>query len=243
MEKLNSQEKKIISILSKKYNFDKLEAINEIIKNRKNEEKKESKKPFGILNKLINEQYNKELKTSKWNNCKFYKLNTLKSNNVGIIGEQFLSECCKQNSIKSNIDGSKTKQKGGGYGDGIIKGKSIEIKMARLGVSNTFQYELGEHPWKTDYIALIGTTPTNIIYLSLIKNFNENYYNSPRRRVTPYFNRAITKRKEGGENAGNFKLTLSEQRCKDSVSSKYSIEIDIHTKFSKIGKYINKIIC
>lgn len=74
--------------------------------------------------------------------------------------------------IKSEIDGSKTKSTG--MGDGLIKGRSVEIKTARLGAfdSKTFQHELGENPWLSDYLIFLDISP-NKFYLTIFPNFSE----------------------------------------------------------------------
>ena len=47
--------------------------------------------------------------------------------------------------IEACVDGSKTKELGGGVGDGLILQKSVEIKTSLRGsTSPNFQHELGE---------------------------------------------------------------------------------------------------
>ena len=75
--------------------------------------------------------------------------------------------------IDSNIDGSKTKKKGGGKGgDGNIMSKSVEIKTAHLGSNKktrSFQHELAETPWKSQFMLFIDVAPT-CIYMTIFRN-------------------------------------------------------------------------
>ena len=115
--------------------------------------------------------------------------------------------------------------------------KIIEVKTARLGKNKTFQHELGEHPWKSDFIALIDITPA-LIYLSIIPNFTEEHYQHPKRKATPYFNKSITLRKETSDaNSGAFKLTLTE----NDLRTKNTLIITNETE-DIINTFINSII-
>ena len=80
-----------------------------------------------------------------WGGSILEDISRLESNNVGVVGETFLDKICEETDIESSIDGSKTKQIGGGIGDGEIKNKSNEVKTARQGNGNSksFQHELG----------------------------------------------------------------------------------------------------
>lgn len=116
-----------------------------------------------ILINLINKQKEKE------------DIIKLQSNNVGIIGEEFIKNICNISNINNNIDGIKSRKKGGGFGDGFINNKIIEIKTVVQSSSNVFQHELGEKPYLFDYIIFIDISP-EIIYLTIFKNFDEFSY-------------------------------------------------------------------
>ena len=152
-----------------------------------------------------------------WSNSKFKEINDLVANNVGNVGEIIINNICNSLNIESSIDGSKTKQIGGGIGDGKIKNKTTEVKTARLGNNNTFQHELGEHPWNVEFMCFVDVTPENI-YLTIIPNFSKEHYDKPSRTAEPYFNKSITRRKEKSkENSGAFKLTINETDLKNSI--------------------------
>ena len=152
-----------------------------------------------------------------WSNSKFKEINDLVANNVGNVGEIIINNICNNLNIECTIDGSKTKQIGGGNGDGKIKKKNTEVKTARLGNNNTFQHELGEHPWNVEFMCFVDVTPENI-YLTIIPNFSKEHYEKPSRTAEPYFNKSITRRKEKSkENSGAFKLTINETDLKNSI--------------------------
>lgn len=238
INQISNNEKNIINILSNKFNFS-IEDANKTLYNKYKEHNKQLiiKTPENNLIKLISIQTKKEKKLS-WNDGPFIYINNLKSNNVGIIGEKFILDCCRNNNITCKIDGNKTKQLGGGNGDGFIKEKTIEIKTARIGVKGVFQHELGEHPWKADYLIFIDIL-TDKLYLTIMKNFTEKYYIKKDRNAEPYFSNKITRRKDTTNIPGNFKLSLYENNLK---KSKYVLLINNNISFECIGKYINKYI-
>jgi hypothetical protein len=174
----------------------------------------------------------------KWFGSRFQILNELKPNNVGNVGEKYIKIICNSCGIQSNINGGETKQVGGGNGDGTINNKNVEIKTARQGFSDTFQHELGEHPWKSDFLIFVDITPSNI-YLTIIPNFSRVYYEKPKRKATPYFNKTITRRKETNIIHGAFKLTLSEKDLKECENT---LEISLETDIECISNFIYSII-
>lgn len=191
-----------------------------------------------IIINLINIQKEKEEKNNIWIDSPYKDLIKLQSNNIGIIGEKFIEELCKINEIKVKIDGSKTKKIGGGYGDGKIKDKYIEIKTAHQTSKNSlFQHELGETPWKSDYIIFVDIAPYNI-YITIFKNFNEEHYKN-KINCEPYFpSKIITWRK----NSGAFKLDTSVKINETNIVNKYTIKITEITKNIEIKDFINNSI-
>lgn len=191
--------------------------------------------------KIIEDEYNIQVECDcLWDNSPYKKINELKANNVGKVGEKILLQICIENNIKCTIDGSQTKQIGGGVcGDGFINNKSIEVKTARLGKGKTFQFELGEHPWNANYMSFVCITPKNI-YLCLLKNFTKDHYLIKNRTAKPYFNKKITRRKETSKDgSGAFKLTLREQ---DIIDCKNKIIITNNLKDESIKNFIENII-
>ncbi len=130
--------------------------------------------PSIILVDIIEEQKIKQQNINIWEKSVFKHISILESNNVGNVGEMLIQNICKICNIPSEIDGTKTKQIGGGKsGDGIIKNKTIEIKTARLGAASpSFQHELGEHPWNAEYMIFVDISPFDV-YITIFKNFSE----------------------------------------------------------------------
>ena len=205
------------------------------------ENKQNINNPSQILLDIINTQKLKEEKANIWNNSIYKYVSTLESNNIGIVGEMLIQKICNECNIYSNIDGTKTKQKGGGKeGDGKIKCKSIEIKTARLGTSlssPSFQHELGEQPWIPNYMIFIDISP-EIVYITIFKNFSEEQYKENGFKCYPFFpTKTITRRK----GIGNFKLDTSIIINNKCVKNGYSIIIK-NDNINEIGKFINKMI-
>ena len=76
-----------------------------------NNSNEESELPSNSLVKLITEQKTKEKTNNMWESSPYKDLPKLQSNNVGIVGENFIEFICNKTDIPVNIDGSKTKKK------------------------------------------------------------------------------------------------------------------------------------
>lgn len=218
-----------------------IQEYERIIKNAQNEITKLRSKlqkhntPSTLLSNIIEEQRCKEEKNDIWTKSFYIDITKLQSNNVGIVGEKLIQGICSQCNIKSHIDGTRMKTRGGGNGDGNIKDKTIEVKTAHLGISGTFQHELGEHPWKSDYLMFVDITPESF-FLTILKNFTESHYKCRGTKCAPHFpNKTITRRKE----QGNFKFDTS---VKLNRKSSATIEITKTTTMSELGEFINTSI-
>jgi hypothetical protein len=195
--------------------------------------------PSELLVSVIDVQRQKENEANIWKDSKYRYIAELESNNVGNVGENLIQKICESQGIPSSIDGAKTKLKGGGDdGDGRINGRSVEIKTARLGASQTsFQHELGEHPWKANYIAFVDVAPAHI-YLSIFPNFTEEHYKTGQ-KCAPYFpTKSVTWRK--GE--GAFKLDTSPNINEVLMIRGNCIKINEKTSFDELGAFINRIV-
>jgi hypothetical protein len=194
-----------------------------------------------LLCSKVAEQKEKEVRQDIWENSKWKDLATLESNNVGEVGEQFLLGLCKMAGVEAEIDGTTTKQIGGGAGDGIIKGKSVEVKTARQGASKaaTFQHELGEVPWHADYMAFIDISPQNF-FLTIFPNLTEEEYKSGN-KLTPYFpTKKVTWRKQKG--AFKFDTSVNLNTTQATVSNAHTLIWTQDTSIETIKNFIDRII-
>jgi hypothetical protein len=182
--------------------------------------------PSSWLVALIEEQKKKEDEKDIWKNSKFKDIAKLQSNNVGIIGEQLVHTLCNKAGIEASIDGAKTKQKGGGAGDGIINGKTVEIKAAVQGNSSkSFQHELGETPWKADYMIFIDISPEHY-YMTIFKNFTEEHYKSGEKCSLYFPTKSITWRKKTGAFKLDTTVAINQSNIKKGVSIKITDDMD-----------------
>ena len=140
---------RIVNLLAKEYNFDVNTAISIVNTHFPEHGLKTETVPTGeetvntptnALLKIINTQKEKEERLNIWKNSVYKFLPNLQSNNIGNVGEMFLGKICEVQGIDSDIDGTKTKKVGGGDGDGIINGKTIEIKTAHCGGNLSYQH-------------------------------------------------------------------------------------------------------
>lgn len=194
-----------------------------------------------IATKLINKKHDAKQKRDIWGESQWKHISELENDDVGKVGEEIIDCFCQKASIDSSIDGTKTKQIGGGIGDGKIKGKTCEIKTARLGSSyNSFQHELGEIPWKAEYMIFLDIAP-NIMFITIFPNFTEEFYKTSGAnsliKCEPYFpTKSITWRKQKGA----FKLDTS---TKINSQNKYTFPINKNTvDYSKFKQFVDSII-
>lgn len=192
------------------------------------------KSPEQIFIDITKKYKDKEETIIIWDDSVFKPFTTLTSNNRGNVGEDFINELCSLCDIKGEICGTSFKGLGK---DGDIKEKSIEIKTAYLGNSGTFQHELGEEPWKSEYMIFIDVSP-KLIYLTIFKNFDEKKYKG-KDTLIPYFpTKTITWRK----NKGAFKLDTSEKINEECVKNGYSIKINDKINNEELKIFLNKSI-
>ena len=194
------------------------------------------------LIEIIKSQYEKEQDQNIWENSKWKYIAQLENNNVGIVGEKFMQKLCDDANIPATIDGSKTKEVGGGYGDGLINNKSIEIKTARVGTGKgmSFQHELGEKPWLADYMIFVDIAPDKF-YITIMPNFTEEQYKATC-LCKPFFpSRSFCWRKK----SGSFKFDTSK-----ALNEKQSLIENSNTfawaptrTIEEIKLYIKRIIC
>ena len=194
-----------------------------------------------FVTNLINQKYEKKQKRDIWDNSKWKNISELENDDVGGVGEEIIHEFCKKAQIVSDIDGTKTKQKGGGIGDGKIKGATCEIKTARLGSSEiSFQHELGEVPWNAKYMIFLDIAPEKM-YITIFPNFTEEFYKKSgvdsSCKCSPYFpTKSITWRKQKGA----FKLDTSRSI---NEKNKYTFIIDSETTdYSRFKSFVDTII-
>jgi hypothetical protein len=190
--------------------------------------------PNDIFIEMINNQQKKEENSDIWKDSPYKHLVKLQSNNVGNVGETFIQKICDTCGIKAQVDGSKTKELGGGIGDGVILNKSIEIKTSHRGCSSpNFQHELGETPWKSEIIIFIDVDPA-CIYLTIFNNFNEEFYKSGK-KCEPYFpTKSITWRK----GTGAFKLDTTVKINEDNIKKENTFKITSAINLDELKSFI-----
>ena len=232
---IKSKEREIENIKVKSLSY----TNNQTAKNDKYNE--ESNSFTTLATNLINNKHTQKQKRNIWGNSEWKNISDLENDDVGGVGEEIIDKFCKKAQIVSEIDGTKTKQVGGGIGDGKIKGKTIEIKTARLGSSgSSFQHELGELPWKAKYMIFLDISPEKM-YITVFKNFSEEFYKKSgldnTNKCCPYFpTKSITWRKQKGA----FKLDTS---ININEKNKYTfIIVRKTTDYSKFKSFLDAII-
>ena len=190
--------------------------------------------PNDLFIEMITIQKQKEENSDIWKFSPYKDLVKLQSNNVGNVGETFIQKICDSCNIDAKLDGSKTKELGGGCGDGFIQGKSIEIKTSHRGCSYpNFQHELGETPWKAEFMIFIDIAP-NCIYLTIFKNFTEEFYKSKKKCDPMFPTKSITWRKSSGA----FKLDTTIQINEENIKKCFTFKINSSVNMTELKYFI-----
>jgi hypothetical protein len=190
---------------------------------------------------IVTTQYQRKEQRDIWKTSEWKHIADLENDYVGKVGESFLQKLCDDSNITASIDGTKTKELGGGCGDGIINGRTVEIKTARAGTGKTmsFQHELGETPWAAEFMCFIDIAP-NKFYLSIFPNFSEEKYKSCS-KCEPYFpTRSFCWRKK----SGCFKLDTTESinDIQSKLTENFTLAWNPDVEMSAISSFINRIV-
>ena len=184
---------------------------------------------------VVIKQHDKKMKRDIWTDSKWRIVKNLDIDDVGKIGETMISKICKKSGICSCINGKK-----GNIGDGVINNKSVEIKTSRLSSNGrTFQHELGETPWKSDYMLFFDISPSSI-YITIFPNFTEELYKKSGmdckiKAGDVFKTKSICWRKR----SGNFKLDTT---VKINEINKYTFILNNDTDYYEIKNFINSSI-
>ena len=191
-------------------------------------------RPTDMFIAIINDQKQKEINSDIWKISPYKDLPLLQSNNVGNVGEKFMQKTCDDCNIPACIDGLKTKELGGGAGDGLILDKSVEIKTSHMGCgSPSFQHELAETPWKSQFMLFIDVAPT-CIYMTIFRNFSEEFYKSGE-KCEPYFpTKSVTWRK----GSGAFKLDTTVKINEENIVRGNTIRINGDVSLAELKAFI-----
>lgn len=192
----------------------------------------ELKTPFQTFTTEIDKQREIEGSVNIWENSVFINFPKLQTaQRRGDVGEGFIQAICQELNIESSIDGLSNKQIGGGGKDGIIMGHTVEIKTAYQGSKSTsFQHELGEKPWLSEFMIFINVAP-QCLYITIFKNFTEEVYKGHGKLAPVFPTKSVTWRK----NEGAFKLdttvAINETNCIGEYS--HTFKLTAESKFDE----------
>lgn len=176
-----------------------------------------------------------------WSDSPYKDIAVLESDYVGKVGETMIQQMCDSAGVDAKINGLSTKERGGGEGDGTIKGKTVEIKTARQGAhSPSFQHELGEKPEKADFMCFLDISPTHMD-MTLFQNYSREFYETSGNEnvKTEHFpTKSVTWRK----GCGAFKLDTTVVINNNNVENGTAFRIDSSMSLEKFKEYVDTII-
>ena len=164
--------------------------------------------PNDILACIIEEKY-REIQQTVDSKKRFYKIYQLEGNAIGQIGEKFarniISKITEIENIKDVIHDE--------YDIRTCDGITFEIKTARHGRNDTFQFNGINPHYNVDYIICIGICGDEALY-RIIKKRNELVYVHEKAKRGWYIKNDDFSKKIVAMNPGNevnFKLTLAKK--------------------------------
>ena len=184
---------------------------------------------LNIIEKTIQEQYAKQQADNVWSGKKYEKINELKNDYSGKVGELIAKKFCQKFKIPHNYEEDRIDDEA--TYDIVIKGKKVEVKTGRLGKHGGFQHE-SLRDGGCDYFMFIDVLPSKL-YLTV---FSSNFNFSKRH---PIIGRKPHLRK-GTTNV--YKFDFGNSTFRKAIASGICIEIDSNTKDSDIKKFLNKVI-
>ena len=179
---------------------------------------------INTLKDIIEDLHAKENTENIWKDSIFEKINDLKINNSGKVGERLISQICERLNIEYIYD-EDIISPDGSY-DMIINNKKVEIKTARVGAKKLkFQHEtLREEENGADVFLFVDIMP-NSFYLTYIK-----YKDFDFRKKHKILN-ATPHNRKGTDNI--FKFDFSVKRIIYGIENNAGISIDMKTSSSE----------
>lgn len=120
---------------------------------------------MNLMFNCIETEFKLEQQGNLWDLSYFVKIDKLKNNNSGRVGENFVF-----NLLKNNFECEKSNNFNNGTYDLKVFNKKIEIKTARIGKNNSFQHENLRNK-DCDFFLFIDIEP-NHFYITIIPCFN-----------------------------------------------------------------------
>ena len=198
----------------------------------------EGESPIGVFTECIEEQWQKESKTSLWKTGTFAKWNDLKPNNSGNVGEHALHKFCTICKIPNRYEWTKNKKSWKDTNhktyDMIINSKTVEIKTARIGTNGGFQHESLRNNG-SDYYAFIDALP-NYVYLTIIPTFNLTEMNNL------FFSKDSQKARKPhlrSQTTNVFKFDWTEKHIQNVIEKGFTLKIDSSTSFKDVQTFLN----
>ena len=144
-----------------------------------------------IFKKIVEDKYY-QLNLDKPNEDKFSKIKFFEANAVGAIGEEFIKTVMSRfGSVKN--DGTIHDE----YDIQMDNNIKLEVKTARKGNNDTFQFNGINPAYNYDYLICIGVCPNKILYRIFRKNNIQYIHNKDDRgyrMIQKNFNKEINKK-------------------------------------------------
>lgn len=195
-----------------------------------------------IMENIINQLY-AELTSRLDNNVMFPDIDYFEANGIGKIGEKFFEEFLKSNNIQY-VDNTITHNQ---Y-DFLIKLEKkdikIEVKTARLGINNTFQFNSVNPNYSYDWVICIGISRNKLYfqYFSRTEDIKQDGYKLSRDGTTLLPKYFLSVKIPDNTNSQPIKIIkLVGMTTKSTDSYKITLRLPWMFSITKMNDFLNEI--
>jgi len=183
---------------------------------------------MGLLRDTGNEIYEIQ-RASDWTGSLFARINQLKPDHAGKVGELFVTRLCRMLGLECVYNEDINDQDDGTY-DTVVNGKRVEIKTARLGKQGGFQHE-SLRTEGCDYYMFLDIVSTHF-YITVCKKFDMSCKH-------PVFGRKPHLRKGASD---VYKFDFGEAALSKGISAGITLKITNETSSETVANFMTQHI-
>jgi len=179
------------------------------------------------MNEIVKETYEEQIQSDRWGNSVFKKIELLKLDFSGRVGEIFLMKIITELGLGVT---KLPKEKGSGF-DYKIGNREIEVKTARIGINNSFQHENLKN-YTNGYFIFVDVSYNNI-YLTIMDTNFDFTKKHPILKVKPHLRK---------DTIDQYKFSLSLCAIKKGIDGGITLNIDSETSPKTVENFVLKFL-
>lgn len=180
-----------------------------------------------MLTSICDSQYEKQTKNDMWIRSLYKKVNELKLDYVGKVGELLVKQICETSYIPFVYNEDVNTSHKTETFDMLIFDRRVEIKTARIGKTKTFQHENLRNK-ECDYYIFVDIAPDSV-YLTILQSFDMTQKCN--------FCGRIPHLRKGASNI--FKFDFTPKTIQSYIKNELCICINSDTLLTEVGSFIH----